>query len=272
MTQEWLKSALYAEQLSLSVLLLVHGVAFVLGAFHALAPGHGKSLMAAYLVGSSGRVRDAFLLALTITVAHVFSVIVIGLVALWLTDFFWPERINRWIGLFSGIAISAIGVALFLSRLRAKPVKPVPHHSHHNPEDPVNDHQHCHHDHDHNHNHNHDHHHHDYRPSASLWSNIALGISGGIMPCPKAIVILLLAISLQRIALGITIILAFSLGLAAVLMTLGFLLVKAEHLVRNRMAMKRWQLISVLGALVIILLGGFITVQALMALSVINFR
>lgn len=267
MTQEFIKNALYAEQISLPIFFLILGIAFMLGAIHALAPGHGKSLMAAYLVGSAGRLRDAFLLALTITISHVFSVIVIGLLALALADFFWPERINRWIGLFSGIAISGIGLALFISRLSAQSIWPAHTHahdrSHRQNSEP---------DHPHHQAHPHHHYHPDYRANTSSRSTIALGISGGIMPCPKAIVILLLAISLQRIALGITIILAFSLGLAAVLMTLGFLLVKAEHLVRNRMEMKRWQLISVLGALVIILLGAFITVQALMALSALNFR
>ncbi|RQW03234.1 MAG: nickel transporter, partial [Calditrichaeota bacterium] len=96
-----------------------------------------------------------------------------------------------------------------------------------------------------------------------LWTNISLGISGGIVPCPKALVILLLAISLQKTFLGIIIISVFSLGLAAVLVTIGIVLVKASHLIKGRLEGKSIQIIPVAGAVIIIGLGLFLTYRTI---------
>ncbi|MBU1063230.1 high frequency lysogenization protein HflD, partial [bacterium] len=120
MNKDLLKEVLYYEQLSLTLIILVLIVAFILGAIHALGPGHGKSLMAAYLIGSRGRISDAITLTFSLTIAHVFSVFVVGLLALFLADFFLPETISKWFGLFSGIAIFFIGLWLFISRYKAQ--------------------------------------------------------------------------------------------------------------------------------------------------------
>ena len=257
MNQDILKEVLYYEQLSLSTLILVHAVAFVLGAIHSLGPGHGKSLMAAYLVGSKGRIRDALILSLTLTISHVFSVILIGLLALWLTDFFLPGKISKWMGLFSGIGILIIGCWLLISRYKVFKQKKMENQSsttiqHRHPSiqvqniNPIN------------------HHHHHYHSNLSTWSNIALGISAGIIPCPKAIVILLLALSLHKIALGITIILAFSLGISIVLVALGIIMVKASYLLKGRFEGRTIQIIPIIGSVVIIGLGVFITAKTMM--------
>ncbi len=268
MNQDIVKQVLYSEQLSLPVLLLVLAVAFTLGAIHSLGPGHGKSLMAAYLVGSTGKIRDAVMLALTITISHVFSVIVVGLLALWLTDFFFPENIARWLGLFSGIAIIAIGVWLFITRYKTFRNKTVHEHNH----DHIKEHDHVHPpketspSHSNHETHKHTHHHNFYNPNSSIWSNIALGISGGIIPCPKAIVILLLAISVHKIALGILIVLFFSLGIAVVLMALGIIMVKAGYLLKGRFEGNKVQLIPIIGALVVIGLGIFLVIRTIAVL------
>jgi len=274
MNKDLLKEVLYYEQLSPTLIVLVLIVAFILGAIHALSPGHGKSLMAAYLIGAKGRIRDAITLALTLTISHVFTVLVVGFLALFLADFFLPETISKWFGLCSGIAILFIGLWLFISRYRVLKrgnnkyfLNNFHEHSHeqHNVDKHVHpkkmnhisssessksEHEY--------HNHNH------YNLDLSIWSNIALGISGGIVPCPKAIVILLLAISLHKIALGIIIILVFSLGLAFTLVTLGIIVVKASYLLKKRFEDKRLQMIPIFGAIVIIGLGIFLTYQSTM--------
>jgi len=282
MNQDILKEVLYYEQLSFATLLLVHAVAFLLGAIHSLGPGHGKSLMAAYLIGSKGRIRDALILSLSLALSHVFSVIVIGLLALWLTDFFLPGKISKWMGLLSGIGILIIGCWLLISRYKTlnqkKTVNKESGHQHnkkriskhssaplsslsqhlqlnnHAPDDSFDNHN------------NHHHHHHHFQSNLSTWNNIALGISGGIVPCPKAIVILLLALSLHKITLGITIILAFSLGISIVLVALGIIMVKASHLLKGRFEGKAIQIIPIIGSLVIIGLGILIIIRTMMIL------
>jgi len=253
MNQNILNEVLYYEQLSLPMFLLVVISAFILGAIHALGPGHGKSLMAAYLIGSTGRVIDAVILALTITISHVFSVVIIGLLAFWIADFFWPEKITTWIGLFSGIAIFFIGLWLFFSRYKTLKQKSGTHKA-----VTENVHQHTNQQHHHT---NQNHHH--FNPNLSIWNNIALGISSGIVPCPKAIVILLLAISLQKIAFGILIILVFSLGIASILIILGIILVKASYLLEGRLEGKQLKLIPTIGAVLIMGLGIFMIIRVI---------
>ncbi len=294
MSQDWLKEVLYYKEISPLFFITVLIVAFVLGAIHALAPGHGKSLMAAYLIGAKARIRDAVMIGLVITISHIFSVMVIGFVALWLTNYFWSGSVNIWLSLFSGITITFIGVWLFVKRYkswkRKSPEKqsvsdPLHHrnetgfkisgassnhshtpqgiiHSHSSPSPAVSSvdmHAHYY-----DHNHNHSHHH--YNPHLSVWSNIALGISGGIVPCPKALVILLLAISLQKVLLGIVIISVFSLGLAAVLVSIGILVVKASPLLKGKFEDRRIQLLSVGGAVIIVAIGIFITLRTVVLL------
>ncbi len=260
MTYESIKQALYEPSLSWPVIFLILGVAFVLGALHALGPGHGKGLMAAYLVGSKGRIIDAIVLAITLTISHVASVIILGFITLWISDFFMPEKMSKWLGFISGLSIVGIGIWLLLTRLisfqksktTGKKYEPFFHHHNHiHTDEDVDQHQ------------LHHHHHQHYQPTFSFWQNVALGISGGIVPCPKALVILLLAISLQKIALGITIIVVFSLGLSFVLISLGIIMLKAAYLLKGRLEDRRIQIFPIIGAALIIILGAYWTIRSL---------
>jgi nickel/cobalt transporter (NicO) family protein len=243
MNSDYINEILYTEQISPLAFVLVLVVSFVLGAIHALGPGHGKSLMAAYLVGARGRLKDVFVLAASFTFSHVFSVFIIGIIALLLTDFFWSETLNKWISLFSGLMIVAIALWLFFSRIRTL---------RRSSESELG--------------HSHQHHHLHARAETpeglDLQKSIALGISGGIVPCPKALVILFLAISLHRVALGLLIIIVFSLGLAALLATIGIVMVKASHLLHNRFFDQRIQYIPLAGSVIILALGILMTITA----------
>jgi ABC-type nickel/cobalt efflux system permease component RcnA len=269
MNQDVLKEVLYHEHISLGLLLAVLGVAFLLGALHALGPGHGKSLMAAYLMGSQGRIRDAVVLALALTLSHVLVVVVVALLALWIADFFWPERAARWFGVGSGLAICGIGIWLLVSRIKA--VRAVGkgrvswgHTEEHEEglapagtaaleaE----------------HGHPHLPHAHQSSPAVAprhWWSTLSLGLSSGIVPCPKALVILLLAISMHRVSLGLAIVASFSVGMALVLVVLGVVLVRAAHLVQRRLEVRGTVALALLGAVVIVVLGALVTMQAVKA-------
>jgi ABC-type nickel/cobalt efflux system permease component RcnA len=268
MSEDFVKQALYRPDLSPLFLMLILGAAFLLGAIHALGPGHGKSLMAAYLVGARGRVRDAVVLALTITFSHVFSVILIGFAAFVVMDVFWSEKVSVWLGIVSGIIITVIGIWLFIQRLQVWHMKQnnslytVRTAEKKNSSKNHNDHHHS----SSNHSHRHKLLHSSSDPNISIWSNVTLGISSGIVPCPKALVILLLAVSLQKEMLGITIVTIFSMGMALVLVGIGITLVKASHLLKNRFQSRRIQILPIIGSIIIIILGFIITIRTVQLL------
>ncbi len=221
----------------LFVLLLA---AFGWGAVHALSPGHGKAMVAAYLVGTKGRPRHAVALGATVTVAHTIGVFLLGFVTLALSQYVLPEDLYPWLNLISGALVVAIGLGVLRSRLRGRG------HSHHQHE----------HDHDHHHHHDHEHsltragfqhfrdhlrgrdhghghsHHHDHAGDHTVTNRslIGLGAAAGLIPCPSALVVLLGAIAQHEIALGLLLIVAFSLGLAGTLTGLGLAVVYARKL------------------------------------------
>jgi ABC-type nickel/cobalt efflux system permease component RcnA len=233
-----LKRALLADELGPWGWLLALGLAFGLGALHALSPGHGKTLVAAYLVGSRGTVRHAVLLGGIVTATHVSSVVVLGLVALWASSAVVPERLTPWIALAAGLLVLAMGGWMLARRLRARGRT-----AHH--------------------------HHHPDRPAAARvrWSELLLlGLSGGMVPCPSAAVVLLSAIYLGRIGLGLLLIAAFSLGLAASLVIIGVLVVRGRHLLERLAGGPRSRRLAaalpLLSALLITTLGGAMTALA----------
>ena len=212
--------------LDLRIVLLALATALGLGALHALEPGHGKTAAAAYLVGARATPRHAVVLGLTITAMHTSSVFLLGLVTLFASRFILPERLLPWLGLASGLIVVAIGLRMFLSRLRKEPG-----HAH--------DHNH---DHDHGHAQAHDHDHdqgRDHLPPMLTgakvgWRGVlAIGISGGLLPCPAALVVLLSAIGLGRIGFGMLLIVAFSAGLAVVLSGVGLTILYGERWLRR---------------------------------------
>ena len=228
--------------LSASLLALSLLIAIALGALHALSPGHGKAVMAAYLVGARGTAKDAVQLGITITATHTAGVFALGLVTIYAASIVTPERLYPWVTLLSGSLIVVIGGVLLLSRARRAW------------------HGHEHHDHGRDHPHT----------PLGRRSLLALGISSGIIPCPSALVVLLAAVSLHRVVFGILLIVAFSVGLAAALTGIGLalagglpLLVRA-HGLRDRPRFGRsMQFVPVASALVVTIAGLGLTLQAI---------
>jgi ABC-type nickel/cobalt efflux system permease component RcnA len=285
-------------------------IAFVWGGFHALSPGHGKTVVGAYLVGSRGTAQHALFLGLTTTITHTAGIFALGLVALFASRFVVTEQIFPWLSVISGVLVVGIGVNLFINRLKGeKPHQHThgdhdhhehDHHEHHYHDHPHHDHhhashhaadghaahdpshalQHAHADHHLPHSQDHTHHSHDHPHSHSHWppgadgspvtwsSLLALGISGGLMPCPSALVVILSAIALGRIGFGLALVTAFSLGLAGVLTGVGLILVYA----RQWFETLPWQapkirLLPAMSALLMALIGLGITTQALLQIG-----
>jgi len=183
----------------LSVLVILASLAAALfwGAAHALSPGHGKTIVTAYLIGKRGTARDAAALGAIVTVTHTIGVFALGLVTLALSQWIVPDTLYPWIDLTAGVLVVAIGINVFRARVKRA------HHHHH-----------------------HDHHH---EHELSRRSLLAVGISGGMLPCPSALVVLLAAISLHRLAFGLVLIVAFSTGLALSITGLGLVAVLAKR-------------------------------------------
>lgn len=240
-------------------LLVILG-AIAWGAMHALSPGHGKTLVGAYLVGSRATPQQAIFLGLTTTVTHTIGIFALGGLTLFASRYLLPNQLYPWMNLISGLLVIGIGCHLLWQRSQGRH-----HHAHH-------DHAHHHqpHSHPHSHSHypNHSHSHHPHPPShphSTPWSNLlALGISGGLIPCPAALVLLLSSIALGQIALGLLLVLAFSLGLAGVLIGLGLLMVYAKPLFRRFPAPKgAIKLLPILSAIGIVVIGCGLSAQAL---------
>jgi nickel/cobalt exporter len=196
---DYLARLLHQGNLGAGLVLAGMAVAFGLGAVHALSPGHGKTIVAAYLVGSRSTAKHAVLLGLTVTFTHTVTVFFLGFVTLFLSRFVMPEKIYPLLGTVSGLSIVWVGATLFRHRLRAAR-RPYRQHHHHVPEGEV-----------------------------SMASLMALGASGGLVPCPSALVLLLSSVALGRIALGLTLLVAFSTGLAVVLMFIGMAALYARN-------------------------------------------
>jgi ABC-type nickel/cobalt efflux system permease component RcnA len=327
------------EDLSAGVIALSLLAAVAFGAYHALTPGHGKTVVAAYLVGSRGTARHALLLGLVVTATHTSSVYIFGFVALYLSQFILPEDLYPWLGICSGILILTMGTSLLIARLRASGVlrgarrwarEHVPQlvirqpalalaeaaplargstrainltsgvdaattgigpRGHLNGAHSHEDRGHTHHQHDAPADHSHSHgfgdvHTHripgqDGRP-VTIRSLIGLGVFGGMIPCPSAIVVMLGAIALHRVAFGLLLIVAFSVGLAGVLVAIGFALVYAGAIservpiaralrsrIDGRIVGTAARLVPVASALAVVVAGLLITARALAQQGVI---
>lgn len=263
------------QERSLPATLLALAIAFVWGGLHALSPGHGKTIVGAYLVGSRSKVHHALFLGLTVTLTHTVGIFALGLVTLGTSQFVLTEELFPWLNVISGALVTGIGLNLFIRRSHISQVfqkwssgqKPDHAHDHHH--DHGHSHSHDHHHHDHGHDHPHDHEHSHLPPGADgspiTWSSIlALGISGGLLPCPSALVVLLSAIALGRIGFGLALVSAFSLGLAAVLTGIGLTLVYAKDwFERLPLQAPQSKLFPAMSALFMTLIGLGITTKAL---------
>ena len=240
-----------APDLTPQVMLFSLLLSLILGAGHALTPGHGKTIVGAYLVGNRGKAKDAVILGLTTTITHTSSVFALGFVTMFVSNYILPERLFPWLELISGALVVLIGLRMFWQRLLAFARFGYVH-------------QHSHDDHHHDHEHGSHTHTHDAPPPMTLRGLLALGISGGLLPCPSALVVMLGAIALHRIAFGMSLIVAFSLGLAGVLTGIGLLLVYAQRLFERIPGDGRLiRGVSVVSAAVVTIAGLVITAGAL---------
>ena len=176
------------EQLGLGIILIALAVAVGLGAFHALEPGHGKTLVAAYLVGSRGTVKHALLLGLIVTAAHTAGVYLLGAVTLYASQYVVPERLYPWLGVVSGVLIAGLGAVLLVRRYRGKDGILSHHHHDHANHSHGSDHHHHHHhprDHGHSHHHGHTHEHHGLNRQVSPGSFWHWVLAVGSFPVPR---------------------------------------------------------------------------------------
>lgn len=258
------------RQLSFWFLFTATFLAAGLGAMHALEPGHGKTIVATYLVGSKGTARHAVLLGFIVTLAHTAGVYLLGILTLYASRYILPDQLYPWLEMLSGLMIA--GVALFLM-IRAWTGESA--------------------EHSHEAGGNHSHWFaslgkpragqalaESYRPAqltvgeglsappakkVGLGQLLSLGISGGIVPCPAALVVLLSALSLHRVGFGLFLIVAFSAGLAAVLIAMGLLMVYARQVLAKwgtgGSFVKRW--LPIASATFMLILGVSIAGRAL---------
>ena len=199
------------RDLSPLVILAALAAALFWGAAHALSPGHGKTIVAAYLIGKRGTVRDAAALGGIVTVTHTIGVFALGLVTLGLSQWIVPDRLYPWLNLAAGVSVLLIGAAVLRARGREWLHMRAHRHGHHH-----------HHDHDH------------AEPREGFRGLLAVGVSGGLLPCPSALVVLLAAVSLHRLAFGLVLIVAFSAGLALSITGVGLAAVLAKRAFARR--------------------------------------
>jgi ABC-type nickel/cobalt efflux system permease component RcnA len=217
-------------------------LAFAIGALHAIGPGHGKTMMAAYIVGSGGRLRHAVAIGGTVAVLHTVSVLGLGAVVLVASEVFPPERIYPWLTLGSGVIACCLGAGLLARRISARQAA-----RRHENDQP------------------HEHHH----PTASTgrvlsWRGIAaISVAGGILPSPTALVALLGSIALDRVPYGLALVAAFSFGLATALVVVGVVALRAGAIVSRRWSRRSTALVPVLSASAIAMTGVALAVRGL---------
>jgi ABC-type nickel/cobalt efflux system permease component RcnA len=287
------------DRITAPFLALAIATSLVLGAAHAFAPGHGKSLMAAYLLGRRGALRDAVVVGVSVTVTHTAGVLLLGLVltAVGLSS---PERVYPWLGLVSGLLLLGIGAALVHTARHRAATATVPARQHSGVlvvagPSPAQGPGHLHeHEHEHSHHDDHDHvHDHPVAPephSHGLFSHthapatgvggvrglLAVGFAGGLVPSPSALVVLLGGIALGRAWLGVGLVVAYGVGMALALVGTGLVLVRArdriDRLLRRPGAGRLTAVAAVLGRLpvltawLVVVVGVLLTGRALLQL------
>jgi nickel/cobalt exporter len=262
------------DKLSFWVLFSAALIAAGLGALHALEPGHGKTVVAAYLVGSRGTARHAVLLGIVVSAAHTAGVYLLGALTLYASRYIVPEQLYPWLGAISGLSVAGLGIFIFLKHWTGETGE----HSH----APGEQHSHwflsifkqatpkqtaatelanraaisA-----------------DSKPVErvlSLRELCVLGITGGIVPCPAALVVLLSAFSLHRIGFGLFLITAFSFGLAAVLVIVGLTMVYAKRVMSSRVRAGNTALryLPLLSSAFMVVLGVGITASAVASVQI----
>jgi nickel/cobalt transporter (NicO) family protein len=272
-TEESLIALVKNRELTLPVIIGSLLAAAAWGAAHSLTPGHGKAIVAAYLVGARSTPWHAFYLGLTVTITHTLGVFLLGLVTLFASRYILAEQLYPILGVLSGMIIIVLAASMLVNRIRPLLPSKEHAHTHHHHE---HHHTHDHGDHDHSHHHHGDHghsHHHHLPPGADgspvTWrSLLGLGISGGLLPCPSALVLLLAAVSFERVGFGILLVTAFSIGMAAVLMAVGLLFVKGSRLISGTTQVAWFSKYLPIGsALLILFLGLVLTFDSFMKMG-----
>jgi nickel/cobalt exporter len=292
------------RNLSVSFLLTAALIAAGLGGLHAMEPGHGKTLVAAYLVGSRSSIRHVVLLGTVVTASHTASVYLLGITTLYASRWVMPDRLYPWLGVASGALVAVLGMVLFVRRFKGDD-HTHDHHSHddahdhhdHDDEDHLMPHrhnflgEHVHDDHAHSHSHSHHGHAHSHKGVAhyhehpqpkhsphshddsgvSVRELLTLGITGGIVPCPAALVVLLSAVAIGRIVFGLFLIVAFSIGLAAVLIFFGIATLYARRLMSRFRSesplVSRW--LPMTSSAVITIVGVTMTLTSLISTGIL---
>lgn len=208
--------------------LLYISSALLLGAFHALEPGHGKMLLMTYLIGSKGRVIDAIILGTVATLTHTFSILILGILTSISSGIFMHETAEQIMEIMAGILVIIVGIWMLISGLRG------------------------------NHIHDEEHHH---KKQNGVIGLITIGVSGGIVPCPAALAVLSATIAGGKPADGFLLVLIFSLGLGAVLIGMGILFIKASDLFKYYIEGISSRKARMISAVLIILLGLFLLLK-----------
>ncbi|MCP2327060.1 ABC-type nickel/cobalt efflux system permease component RcnA [Hamadaea flava] len=245
---------------------LAFALAFAAGAGHAVTPGHGKSLAAAYLVGARARLRDAAWLGGSVAVMHTVSVLVIGLAwtFLSLSDVLPMGQLTTWLQLVAGVLVIGTGIWLIRRRLHGHRHGHGHGHGHGHP-----------HDHSHPHDHAHEHEHEHPQPSGKRPGLILLGVSGGLTPSPAAFLVLVTGLFLGRAGFALLLVMTFGLGMAVVLFGVGALAVAGSSIVvrgaRSRSLLRlATRVAPVVAAAGITVLGVGITVLATINLTTVT--
>lgn len=226
-------ASLIERDLTAASILVALLLAFAFGTMHALGPGHGKTVMAAYLAGAHGGVRDAAVLGLAVSLMHTLSVIALGAATVVLTNLFSPAAIYPWLTLASGAIITVFGALLLARRVRR-----------------AGDHAHA-----------------SSRELLTRRGLTAIALSGGLVPSPTAVVVLLGAVALRRVAFGVALVGAFSAGLAVALAVVGVMILRARAFAASRWETADRSIVPVLSSCVILTIGIFLTVRAALALA-----
>jgi nickel/cobalt transporter (NicO) family protein len=255
----------------------IYGAALALGAAHALEPGHGKTVVAAYLIGSRGKNLDAILLGLVVTFTHSFSIILLGIAAKYFSRYFTDQQLHGYLGIFASLTILILGIWLLKTRWRALH-DPDGNHGHHHL---FGGHHHRHHVqeapddekfHEHagadgtvtRHSHGHDHAQPGNREPGKLglMGLIVLGISGGMVPCPAALALLLAALSVGNLGKGLVLVVIFSFGLALALIAIGLLVVNSVRVSSRFMDTERYAPKIAFGSAALVTLVGIYTLYS----------
>jgi nickel/cobalt transporter (NicO) family protein len=224
------------SDLSVGLIALMLLVAIGVGALHALGPGHGKTIIGAYLAGTGGTMRQAALVGVAVSVMHTASVLALGVLVLTAERLLTPERVYPWLGLGSGLVAIGLGTTLLISRIHALSAGHDGH-DHRHPTQPF-----------------------------SRQGLLALALSGGILPSPSALLLLLASVSLGRTALGLVLIAAFSVGLAISLAGIGAMAIRVRTIAEGRLSARAMRLAPVVSAGCITAMGLVLTVRGVLAL------